>query len=237
MSPVGRHRLPELIPLRQQAMNQDRTRDFWKTVLDGQATLCALLDASATEDGRQEAEQLLETLCNTAIDINPLLMVEMAPVPVNGSTVLRIVIGCDNNPDGIEAVRELVAAAPAMPPRIQICAFAPPLPKEVARQLTWVNVLGTKVQAQKVRFLAEPSTAAPGTFDLTSFVPSSAVSEFDPKDIPGSLVTRFILDMGIGELRLMTRVSSIGVALTDQPPPEAVQAWDLVEIIDSALAH
>ncbi len=218
-------------------MNQDRARDFWKTVLDGQAALCALLDASTTDDGCEEAEQLLQTLRDAATDIDPLLIVEADPVPASDSAVLRIVIGCDNDPEGIEAVRELVAAAPAMPPRIQICAFEPPLPKEMARNLTWVNVIGTKVQAQKVCFMAEPSTAVPGTFDLTSFVPSSAVCEFDPKDIPGALVTRFILDMGIGELRLMTRVHSIGVAVTDQPPPEAVPAWDLVEIIDSAPAH
>lgn len=144
-------------------MNQDRARDFWKTVLDGQATLCALLDAPTNDDGCQEAEQILQTLRDAATDINPLLIVEMDPVPASDSAVLRIVIGCDNHPDGIEAVRELMAAAPAMPPRIQICAFAPPLPKDLARQLTWVNVLGTKVQARKVRFMAKPSTAAPGT--------------------------------------------------------------------------
>ena len=43
--------------------------------------------------------------------------------------------------------------------------------------------------------------------------------------------------MGIGELRVMTRVSSMGVALTEQPPPAAVHAWDLAEIIDSAPVH
>ena len=39
------------------------------------------------------------------------------------------------------------------------------------------------------------------------------------------------------ELRLMTRMSSMGIAVTDQPPPEAVQAWDLVVITDSAPVH
>jgi hypothetical protein len=151
--------------------------------------------------------------------------------------VLRIVISCNDDPDGIEAVQELVAAAPAMPPRIQICAFTPPVPKQVARELTWVNIIGTKVQAQKVRFMAEPSAAAPGTFDVTCFVPSSAVSEFDPQDIPGALVARFMLDMGIGELRLMTRVRSIDVEVTDQPPSETILAWDLIDIIDSAPVH
>jgi hypothetical protein len=35
----------------------------------------------------------------------------------------------------------------------------------------------------------------------------------------------------------MTGVSSLGVALTDQPPPEALQAWNLVDIIDGAPMH
>jgi hypothetical protein len=35
----------------------------------------------------------------------------------------------------------------------------------------------------------------------------------------------------------MTRVNRIGIAVTDQARPEAIQAWDLIEIIDSAPAH
>jgi hypothetical protein len=59
----------------------------------------------------------------------------------------------------------------------------------------------------------------------------------DPEGIPGALVTDVMLNMGIGELREMTRVSRIGIAVTDLPPPEAIPARDLVEIIDSAPAH
>lgn len=33
-----------------------------------------------------------------------------------------------------------------------------------------------------------------------------------------------MLDMGIGELRLMTRVRSIGIAVTDLPPPDSLNS-------------
>ena len=35
----------------------------------------------------------------------------------------------------------------------------------------------------------------------------------------------------------MTRVHSIGIAVTNHPPPKAIQTWGLVEIIDSTPAH
>jgi hypothetical protein len=158
-------------------------------------------------------------------------------VPAGDSAVPRIAIGCNHDPDGIDAVQALVAAAPPMPPRIQVCAFAPPTPKAMSRELASLEILGKEVPVQQVRFMAKPSTAAPGTFDVACFVPKSAVTEMDPQSVPGALVADIMLSMGIGELRVMTRVSRIGIAVTDQPPPEAVKAWDLVEIIDSTPAH
>jgi hypothetical protein len=170
-------------------------------------------------------------------DVDPLLTVEVDQVPANDSAVLRIAIGCNHDPDGIEAVQQIVAAAPAMPPHIQVCAFAQPMPKEMARELASLDILGRKIPVQKVRFMAEPSSMAPGTFDIACFVPDSAVTEMDPEHLPGALVADITLNMGIGELRVMTRVSRIGTAVTNQPPPEAIHAWDLIEIIDSAPAH
>jgi hypothetical protein len=222
-------------------MDQRKARDFWKTVVDSRDTLCAVLDASPTEQGLSDRIQLIgrivQRLRDIAEEIDPLLSVEVDQVPLDDSAVVRIAIGCNHDPDGIEAVQELVAAAPAMPPRIQVCAFTPPTPKEMARDLASLEVLGKKVQVHQVRFMAEPSTAAPDTFDVACFVPRSAVTEMDPQNLPGALVADIMLNMGIGELRLMTRVRSIGIAVTDQPPPESLNAWDLVEIIDSAPAH
>jgi hypothetical protein len=51
------------------------------------------------------------------------------------------------------------------------------------------------------------------------------------------LVADVMLNMGIGELRVMTRVRSIGIAVTDQPPSGTILALDLIEIIDPAPAH
>jgi hypothetical protein len=222
-------------------MDQHKTRDFWKTVVDHGSELSALLDAAPNEQGLQQGLQrigrIVQTLRNAAAAIDPLLTVEVDQVSANDSTVLRIAISCNHDLDGIEAVQQLVAAAPAMPPRIQVCAFTQPAPKEMAHELTSLEVLGRDVPIQKVRFMAEPSTTAPGTFDLACFVPQSAVTDEDPEHVPGALVANIVLSMGIGELRAMTRVSSIGIAVTEQPPPEAIPAWDLVEILDSAPAH
>ncbi|WP_156901790.1 hypothetical protein [Azohydromonas australica] len=222
-------------------MDQDKARDFWKTVVDAGGTLCALLDASPNDQGLQEGLQhigwIVQTLRDAAADIDPLLTIEVDQVPAADSAVLRISVSCNHDPDGIDAVQALVAAAPAMPPRIQLCAFTPPTPREMAHELASLEILGKEIPVQQVRFMAAPNTAVPGTFDVACFVPSVAVTEMDPQDVPGALVADVMLNMGIGELRLMTRVRSIGIAVTDQPPPEAIPAWDLVEIMDSAPVH
>lgn len=174
---------------------------------------------------------------NAACDIDPLLSVEIEPVPNNDGVVLSLIITCNHNPEGIEAVQDFVAWAPPMPPRLQACAFTPPLPKETARELDSLELLGREVPLQKVRFLAEPSNTAPGTFDIVGFVPPSGITGMDPEEVPGTVVANVVLSMGIGELRVMTRIRSIGIAVTEKPPADAVAAWDLLEIIDRAPTH
>jgi hypothetical protein len=222
-------------------MDQRKVRDFWTTVRDNARTLCAVLDASPAGPGLQGEIQrigrVVQTLRNAAADIDPLLSVEVDQVPVNDGALLRIAISCNHDPDGIEAVQELVAAAPAMPPRIQVCAFSQPVPREMALELGSLELLGQEVPIRQVRFLAEPSATASGTFDIACFVPKWAVPDMDPEGVPGALLANIVLSMGIGELRVMTRISSIGIAVTQQAPPESVLAWDLIDIIDSALAH
>jgi hypothetical protein len=222
-------------------MDQDKARNFWKTVVNHGAVLCGVQDAWLTGDGLQAGlkriGRVVQTLRDAAADIDPLLTVEVDQVPAHDSAVLRIAVSCNHDPDGIEAVQELVAAAPKMPPGIQICAFSQPLPREMANELGSLEVLGQEVSIQHVRFMAQASDTAPGTFDVACFVPSSAVTDMDPQSIPGALIAHIVLSMGIGELRVMTRVSRVGIAVTEQAPPEAIKAWDLIEIIDSASAH
>jgi hypothetical protein len=97
----------------------------------------------------------------------------------------------------------------------------------MARELTSLGVLGKEVPVQDARFLAAPSTAAPGTFDVR-FMPNSAVTEMDlriPRHLGrrSALVADIILRRGIGDLRVMTPVNSLGIAAKDQPPPEAIR--------------
>ncbi len=87
-----------------------------------------------------------------------------------------------------------------MPPRIQVCAFTPPAPKAKARELASLEILGQEGPIQQVRLLAEPCTAAPGTFDVACFVPEAAVTAMDPQGVPGALVADIMLSMGSGEL-------------------------------------
>jgi hypothetical protein len=222
-------------------MDQDKACDFWKTVVDHGVELCELLDASPTDQGLQESLQrigrIVQRLRDAVTDIDPLLTVEVDQVPAADSAVLRIAISCNHDPAGIEAVQALVAAAPPMPPRLQVCAFEQPIPTQLAHELGLIGIRGREIPLHHVRFLAKPSAVAPGTFDLACCVPAAAVSDLDQEKVPGALVAHIVLSMGIGELRVMTRVRSIGIAVTDQPPPGSLNAWDLVEVIDSTLAH
>jgi hypothetical protein len=222
-------------------MDADKVHDFWQRVLQHSATLAAMLDATvpdhAVQAGIRRIGRIVQTLRSAAADIDPLLSVEVDQVPTDDNAVLRIAISCNHDPAGIEAVQALVAAAPPMPPRLQVCAFAQPIPTQLAHELGLIGIRGREIPLHHVRFLAEPSAAAPGTFDLACCVPAAAVSELDPERVPGALVAHIVLSMGIGELRVMTRVRSIGIAVTDQPPPGSLNAWDLIEVIDSAPTH
>lgn len=222
-------------------MNQDKARRFWTTVADHGPDLCAVLDASAAsadfEPSITRIGRIVDTLRSAVADIDPLLRVGLDQLPANDGAVLRIAISCNHNPEGIESVQALVAAAPEMPPRMRVCAFSQPIPREMAGRLGPLDFLGHAVSLQDVRFLATPNPAAPGSFDVTGFVPEVAATDMDPDDAPGALFVNLALSMGIGELRLMTRVNAMSVVLSDDPPAGAVNAWDLAELMDGAATH
>lgn len=222
-------------------MDQDKARQFWTTVADHGPALCAVLDASAVATDLQPSITrigcIVETLRDALADVDPLLRVGVDQVPANDGAVLRIAISCNHDPEGIETVQALVAAAPVMPPRIRVCAFSQPLPREMVRGLGPLEFLGHDVPIDQARFVAQPSPTGPGTFDIACFVPDCAVTDLDPEDVPGALFANIALSLGIGELRVMTRVGRIGISVTDHAPAEAVQAWDLVDLMDAAVAH
>jgi hypothetical protein len=69
-------------------MDQGKARDFWKTVMNHEAELCAVLDAAPTDHGLQEGLQrigrVVQTLRDAATDIDPLLTVEVDQVLPEG---------------------------------------------------------------------------------------------------------------------------------------------------------
>jgi hypothetical protein len=60
-------------------MDQDKARDFWKTVVDHAGTLCAVLNTSSSSHGLQRSirriGRIVQTLRSAAADIDPLLTV------------------------------------------------------------------------------------------------------------------------------------------------------------------
>ena len=219
-------------------MDQPKVEKFWQAVVDQGTVLDELLAASPGVFKAQEAFERIceieETMRSAVHDIDPLLSADLDHGYSNDAKVLMIIVTCNDNPAGIEAVQQLVAAAPAVPPCFKVCAFRPAIPKERMCERGFLSVQGTQLHAEEVRFMALPAHAMPGTFDIACFVPPSSQTEMDPDKVPGAFAAYTVLSMGIGELRFMTRIKRLKVAVTEQVPDEAAFAWDLLDTIDQA---
>ena len=108
------------------------------------------------------------------------------------------------------------------------------MPKERLCQRRFRSADGTDIPVEQVRFMLLPGNDTPATFDIACVVPPSSQTELDPDKVPGAAVSYTVLMMGIGELRLMTRIKSLKVAVMAPAPQETVCVWDLLEIIDQA---
>jgi hypothetical protein len=222
-------------------MNHEKARIFWDTVLLHADVLRAPLEMEpATPDwdlAVENATDLMPMLDDAAKEVDQRLSVEIEQVPTGSGSALLLAVSCDCDPEGMDSVLELVADAPVLPAGLKTCAFKPPIPQEAAESFGAVEIADKQVVVSAVRYLAKPSTSEPGAFDVACFVPTTAVTDMD-HGIPGSLASQLVLGMGIGELKLMTRVAKIGVAVTDVPPAAAVTAWELNEILERAVtAH
>jgi hypothetical protein len=197
------------------------------------------LKCSASSIGDEIFEitcEIAEVMRSAVEDIDPLLSADLLGSSLDGSA-LTIVITCNDNSAGIEAVQQLVATAPAVLPCFQVCAFRPPVPKEKLCEPGFLSGDGTDIQVEQVRFMPLPSHATPGAFDIACFVPPSSKTEMDPDKVPGAFAAYTVLSRGIGELRFMTRLTCLQIAVMEPAPDEAVCAWDLLKIIDHAPMH
>jgi hypothetical protein len=105
------------------------------------------------------------------------------------------------------------------------------MPAEVISGFGTMQFAGQEVAFDAVRFIARPSEVEAGKYDVVCFAPNEAQTPFD-EGVPGSRAVQMVLGMGIGELKLMTRIGQIGVVLTDEPPAAAVTSWELNELIE-----
>jgi hypothetical protein len=219
-------------------MDQTKVEKFWQAVVDAGDALRALLDVSPGDFKAHEAFaltcELEEMLRSTVPDIDPLLSADLEQGDSGADKVLMIVITCNCNPAGIEPVQQFVATAPALPPCLRVCAFRPPVSRQTLRERSFRSAQGTIIPAEQVRFMVLPGTATDAAFDIACIVPPSCKTEMDPDKVPGAAAAYTVLIMGIGELRFMSRIRSLKVAVMETAPEEAVSAWELLEIIDRA---
>lgn len=220
------------------AMARAKAARFW-TVVQGQAkellaTAQALEDAATRDRATQRLYDLAPVLGKAAQAFHRELGVEFNPVSPPPGSRLEILVTCDGNGAGAAAVRELVAAAPALPAGLNVRAFRPPMPPEVI-EVSEVEVGGKGVKLGDIRFTATPSAAHAGRFDIQAFVPWQAVTP-DDRGNPGSVIAMLALGHGIGEERLLERVGEVRIELTFQPAAQGLRSWELCPLLDGQAA-
>lgn len=209
---------------------------FW-TVVQGQvkdllATAQRLGDPATHEAATQRLYELAPALGKAARQFHRELGVEFNPISPPPGSRLEILITCDGNGAGMEAVRDLVALVPALPAGLNVRAFRPPMPPEVI-EASEVEIGGKKVHLADLRYVATPSAQHAGRFDVLCYAPWQAVTP-DDRGNPGSVVAMLALGHGVGEERLLTRVGEVRIELTFQPAEQGLRSWELIPVLDQA---
>jgi hypothetical protein len=220
------------------ALTKAKAAKFWAVaqghVKELLATAQALSDAATHDAATQRLYELAPVLGKAAQQFHRELGVEFNPISPPEGSRLEILITCDGNGAGADAVRELVAAAPALPAGLNVRAFRPPMPPEVI-QASEVEVAGKAVKLSDIRFAAAPSAQHAGRYDIQCFVPWQAVAPQD-RGQPGSVIAMLALGHGIGEERLLEKVGEVRIELTFKPAEQGVPSWELIPVLDQAAA-
>jgi hypothetical protein len=224
----------EVLMSKRGTLVRTRAAKFWAVVQghlkELQATAQRLEDAATRDAATQRLYELAPALGKAAQQFNRHLSVEFNPVSPPPGSKLEILVTCDGNGAGLEAVQDLVALAPALPAGLNLRAFRPPMPAEVIAA-SEVELGGKKVKLADLRYVATPSAVHAGRFDILCFAPWQAVTP-DDRGHPGSVVAMLALGHGIGEERLLSRVGEVRIELTFQPGDQGVRSWELCEVLD-----
>lgn len=221
-------------------MDHAKAANFWQTVLEQADVLRAPLSCTPEDAGWDQVvtqvTAAMEALDGAVREFDERLGVEATQAPVPDGGLIQLAITCGCNVDAIDAVLALVEAAPALPARLTVCAFKPPVPAEVISSFGTMQFAGQEVAFDAIRFIARPSEDEAGKYDIVCFAPNEAQTPFD-EGVPGSMAVQMVLGMGIGEFKLMTCIGQIGVVLSDDPPTEAVTSWELNEVMERTPLH
>ncbi|WP_028998438.1 hypothetical protein [Azohydromonas australica] len=213
-------------------MTATKAADFWQTVLAHADQLRLLSQLTPDEPGWQHAikgvRQAGEVLADAVAAFDERLGIEIDNTPTQDGSAIRLAVTCNGDPDGVDAVLALTAAAPALPDGLIVHAFKPPVPKEVMADFGVIEFADTEVRFQDVRYVAAPSEDSPGRYDIVCFLAPEAAIDVD-ENIPGITVAAVVLGMGLGELKVMKLVARLGVLLTNEPPANSVSAWELAD--------
>lgn len=219
-------------------MDDQAAAGFWQTVREQADALRAPLSSSPDEAGWDDVvaqvSAAMEVLETAVREVDERLGVEATQAQDAAGVQLAITCGC--NMEAMDEVLALVGAAPALPAGLSAVAFKQPVPAEVIAGFGNMEFAGQEVAFDAVRFLARPTEAGDGRYDVVCFAPSQVETPFD-EGVPGSMAVQMVLGMGIGELKLMTRIGQIGVVLTDEPPEGALTSWELNQLMDSKQVH
>jgi hypothetical protein len=139
----------------------------------------------------------------------------------------ELVLTTEGNPDYIDAVRDLVRAAPEIP-GWTVTAFKPPQGFEFA-----IRIIERDIDATTLRFRRAPDLDSEDGLGIEVFFP-----DYDPKQEEAfTFAAYIILDMGLGELSTMMDIGVVAVGGLDsattavastRPPselPDVIAAW------------
>ncbi len=134
----------------------------------------------------------------------------------------ELVITTEGDADYIDAVRDLVRAAPAIP-GWTVIPFKPPQGFEFA-----IRIIDREINAATLRFRRAPEYDTEDGLGLVVFFP-----EFDPKQEEEFTFAAFIiLDAGLGELSTMTDIGTVEVAGLDSATTAVASTQPLSELPD-----
>jgi hypothetical protein len=197
-----------------------------------------LLAAGNTSASRQAVRRINSALdsVNLAIKaIDPCLAVQAQQKCAVNEEYIQLIITCNFHREAVHEVMALVEAAPALPPRLRVCAFKPPLAAQALAEKGRVEIAGCKLDLNAIRLQMVPAKHKPGVFDLICFVPPGMQTEFDD-GAPGAMAAHLALRLALGEYKLLACTDRISVVMTRDMPPKTLPACELADLLGGQAA-